>query len=282
MNYLISRFNCFLFENNIEIKKDVKYKFNLINKNFLFFGFNNEIPLNINFFNLNRNILKFNYGNDSYFIINSIKVCESCCFKVKHLGQEFFITLSSCLNICTDKENLLNIDVADISFSHTEKLGNILLIHFLGIKNFVVIIENSKVLIASYYDEYNETESEKTFMLKLRDCLNHGRVFKIINNKYEEYLVYLDDYDLKLNSRFLVYTFLDCLLAKNYKYCNNLLNENVKQKDSRNISNFFSEFDYYIELEQNVFALIKKDTLSGIFKFETNNLNIDNIIPYHH
>ena len=37
------------------------------------------------------------------------------------------------------------------------------------------------------------------------------------------------------------------------------------------------EFDFYIELEKNTFALIKKNALMGIYKFETQNNFIKNI-----
>ena len=166
----------------------------------------------------------------------------------------------------------------DISYSHFEHDGEFLLIYFEGKRNFIVVIYKNQLKCASFYDECNINKSEKLFLCKLKDCLNHGRVFKIANNYFEEYLVYLDEFELNLKHRFVVAVFLDCLLAKNFKYCNNLLCEDIKQKESKNIELFFPSFDYYFEADENVYILIKKNALAGIYKFEINNLTITNII----
>lgn len=276
MNYLLSRFNCCV--NEKEIIKNLKYTLKDINGNFLVFGMEDEIPLKINLFKSN-NVFKVEYNSNNYFVLNPKIVRSVSFFKISHLGINYYITLSSALSICTDKENILDKDVENIKYSHFETMGNILLIYFLGKRNFVVVIQNQEIKVASYYDEFNIIEKEKYFMCKLKDCLNHGKVFKVKDNMFESYLVYLDDYELNLQTRFINFVFLDCLLAGNYKYCNNLLCEDIKQKESADIKNFFPEFDFYFELEQNVFALIKKDTLAGTFKFETSNNQITNIIP---
>lgn len=277
MNYLISRFDCCI-NNKIEILKNVKYKLSDIKDNYLIFGRQNEIPMNINFAYQNKYVLKIEYNSNCYHVLFPTKVSNVNFFIVKHLNINYYIALSNQINICTDKENILNVDVSDINYSHHETMGNILLIYFLGKRNFVVILQNQEVKVASYYDEFNQLENEKLFLCKLKDCLNHGKVFRVKNNFLDKYLVYLDDYELNLKPRFLFFTFLDCLLAENYKYCNELLIEDIKQKESKNIKNFFPEFDFYFEMENNVFALIKKDTLTGIFKFESNNLKVTNII----
>ena len=81
-----------------------------------------------------------------------------------------------------------------------------------------------------------------------------------------------------LKEQFVSCVFLDCLKAGNYNYCNNLLGESLKQESVTNIKNFFCEFDFVYPLEENVFALIQKNTLSGIYKFEVLNSKIENII----
>lgn len=278
MNYLISKFNCYATDLNKKIIKNVKYSIKSY-KSCLFFGFAGELPLYVDFNLANKNLLKVEYNNDNYFILRPTKIQDVTFTTIKHLNVVFNITISSTLSICTDKENLLNLEIENLQYSHFEVIGNILLIYFLGVRNFVVIIQNSQVLIASYFDEYNEKDNEKIFMVKLKDVLNHGRVFKVKDKEYQQYLVYLDDNELNLNSRFLGFVFLDCLLAKNYKYCNNLLCENIKQKKEETISNFFPEFDYYFEVDINEFVLLNKNALAGIYKFETNNLVIENIIP---
>jgi len=275
MNYLISRFDCCI-NNKIEIFKNIKYKIVNLKDNYLIFGKGNEIPFCVNFSNTNKNILKIEYNSNCYYVLCPHRVSDVGFFVIKYLNASYYITQGNKIIICTDKENILNVDVENVSYSHYEAMGNILLIYFLGKRNFVVIIQNQEVKVASYYDEFNELENEKLFMLKLKDSLNHGKVFKVKNNILETYLVYLDDYELKLKPRFLNFIFLDCLLAGNYNYCNELLVEEIKQKESENIKNFFPEFDFYFEMEENVFALIEKDALTGIFKFESN-LKITNI-----
>ena len=71
--------------------------------------------------------------------------------------------------------------------------------------------------------------------------------------------------------------FLDCVKAGNLKYANQLLTEELKQKDVNNIKNFFPEFDCYTCISQNEFFVFKKNTLAGIYKFEIINLEISNI-----
>ena len=281
MNYLLSRFDC-IVNGKTQIYKNIKYKLNLDNSNHLIFGNNNELPICVNFKLNNNNILNFSYNENQYYVLKGTKIYKSSFVKITYLNTNYYIALSSSLIINSDKENILDIEVENIVYSHYEVKGNVLLIYFLGKRNFVVIIQNEDVKCASFYDEYNETKEEKIFMCKLKDSLNHGKVYKVKSNSLEKYLVYLDDFKLNLQPRFVCFTFLDCLLAENFKYCNNLLVSEIKQKDSENIKNFFPEFDFYFELEANTFALIKKDTLAGIFKFEIKNNEISNIIPVVH
>ena len=81
----------------------------------------------------------------------------------------------------------------------------------------------------------------------------------------ENYLVYLDNYDLNLKEKFLPFVFLDCVLAGNFKYCNNLLCEDVKQEKDEDIKEFFPQFDWFYPLEDKTFALIKKNKTAEKF-----------------
>ena len=149
---------------------------------------------------------------------------------------------------------------------------------FNGDRNFFIIIEDTKLLYSSYYDEFNNKKEEKWFMCKLHDGLNHGRVFQIGEGKVNSYTVYLDDFNLNLKERFVSHVFLDCIIAKNYAYCNYLLQEDIRLKNLQDFEKYFNDFDYFIELEEHSFALIKKNALVGIYKFEVKGNYISNII----
>ena len=281
MNYLIPRFNCSLASNNIyNLKKDVKYKLGSL-KNFMLLGLKKETPRYISI-NETTNILKVEYGEDVYYVINPIYYCNVNIIKLKHNGFEYFLSISGCLSVTCNNENILLSDIEELSFSHTETYSELLIVYLVGTKNYIIILEKGKVLYAGYYDECNFLTNEILFMCKMNDSLNHGKVLKIKNNKFEEYLVYLDDSDLCLKTRFVGFVFLDCLLAKNFNYCNQLLREDIKQKEGKNIALFFPKFDYYFETEPNTFVLIEKNALAGIYKFEIENLVITNIIQQHH
>jgi hypothetical protein len=94
----------------------------------------------------------------------------------------------------------------------------------------------------------------------------------------EEYLVYLDDEKLNLKEEFVSFVFLDCVKAKNFKYANELLCDNLKLENEKEIEKFFPEFDYFYPAQKNSFILINKNTLAGIFEFNIHNNLILNII----
>lgn len=277
MNYLLTRFNCCVKDNvDFNLIKDVKYCLNLENKSYLLFS-DNGFPMCVNFFN-NKNVLKVETKKNCYYILNNSFYTQPCIVKIKYLNFEIFVMLFNKLTITINGESVLDLYIEDLTYSTYEEYNKFLIIYFSGKRNYVVVIQNDKLVYSNYYDECNLNDKEKIFMCKCNDILNHGKVFKLYDGNFEEYLVYLDNYDLNLNSRFIGYVFLDCLIAKNYKYCNNLLSKDIKQNNAEQIKDFFPEFDYYIEDEINEFILINKNTLAGIYKFEIDNLSIVNII----
>ena len=277
MNYFISRCNCFLVGNlEQSIVKDVKYLINNINTSFLICA-ENIVPTYISFCK-EKGIFKINALGNSYYIFNPSQHSDTSFLKITSQNKEYFISISNKLIIMYDNEIILKCDVLDVEFCHYEEDKNFLILYFNGLRKFFVVIESGKVVCSSYYDEYNSSTTEKLFMCKLLDSLNHGRVFKLSGGKIEEYVVYLDDYDLKLKPRFICYAFLDCVAAKNYNYCNNLLTSDLRQQPSANMAKFFPDFDYYFEVEENKVVLINKNALAGIYKFEIENNLICNII----
>lgn len=281
MNYLISLFDCNVLADNkyFSLIKNVKYVLNnVFNFDIIVFGNNNEIPVYINLEKENSRLIKCCCGTSNYYILLPYHILPTTHFVIKHLNTEYYIDLSTNLSINTQGENLLNIKVGELEFSHYENFGNFLLLHFLGKRNLVVCIQNKKVNFASFYDEYNSSDTEKLFLCRQRDSLNHGKVFKINKTQTESYLVYLDDNDMCLKPELVACAFLDCLLADNYKYCNLLLSNELQQKNPQDIKLFFCEFDFVLNVEKDIFILLNKNALAGIYKFEIVEKNITNII----
>lgn len=291
MNYIISSFPCIIdCGEKLELKMNVKYLFKDIeNKVALVFGYNDEIPYVINFYELSSesknhsHVLLIENGGDRYFILFPKYYLSPYFTMIKFLGMNISLTLSDKLYIYADDGLVCAENVDKIVYSHHAIKKDFLIIYFTGERNYVVIINKYKELLcAYYYDEFNENENETYFMGRIYDSLNHGQVNKIDNNKnsHEHYLVYLDNYELKLKSDFVCHIFLDCVKAGNFKYANSLLHKDIKLKSEEDINKFFPFFDDFIALSEssNSFALIKKNTLAGIYKFEITDLEISNII----
>ena len=273
MNYLISTCNCCCEEK--EIFAGVKYELNEICEKV-------TIKLKdkycqIDLFNSDESSTKFSYNGDNYFLINPHIENQNFACSILYDKTIISIHISKNLKI-TINGKVYEIDAQGINYLSYETFNKMILIYFSGERNFVVIIKGEQVTDYSYYDECNFDDKERYFMCRLHDSLNHGKVIHIFEEKVEKYLVYLDENDLCLKNEFVSCVFVDCLLVGNFKYCNNLLCESLKQKDENNIKNFFCEFDYVCYLEENVFATFKKNALAGIYKFEVNNLLISNII----
>ena len=273
MNYLVSRCNCVCDET--EIIAGARYEITELQKVAIVKAFGKVYE--IDFLNTNNSVVKFSYNHNNYFLLNLKNENENFSCSVLNDKNIISIHISNSIKISINGK-VYEINAQGIEYSSYEIFNKIMLIYFSGERDFVVVVKGEEIVDYSYYDECNIDNKERYFMCKLHDSLNHGKVIHIYEEKVENYLVYLDENDLCLKPEFLPCVFIDCLLAGNFKYCNNLLCESLKQKDEKNIKNFFCEFDYFVNLEQNVFAMFKKNTLAGIYKFEVDNNKIVNIV----
>lgn len=226
-----------------------------------------------------ENVLHINKGIDSFYFLFPIKY-KYFSSKFIYKGKEITINNYNDFKLIYGGEVIITKDSLNMEFSHYEIDGDLCLIFFKGERNYLIILQNKEILFDNYYDECNIDEKEKYFMCKLFDSLNHGRVAHIKESKFDSYLIYLDNNELKLNNEFLPHVFLDCVLAKNYSYANELLSEEIKLKNKDNIGLFFNEFDYFYPLSLVEYVLIKKNTLAGICEFEIKNNKICNIINH--
>lgn len=279
MNYLISMFDAVIVGGkNQNIYSKVKYKIKSTESSgCVVFPKCQGAPFIFNLGDGSTNVLKVKFSNDNFYFLFLERLENTHCALVKYKNKDMFISASNHLSIMYDGELICEKNVDKIKFLHSEIVGDLCLLFFTGERDFLCVIKNAEVLFCDYYDECNISDKEKYFMCKLNDSLNHGKVCEIKDNALSQYLVYLDDNELNLKDNFVSFVFLDCVFAGNYKYCNALLSEDLKMKNETEIKEFFPEFDFYYPLKENVFALIKKNTLAGIFEFEIKNLCITNI-----
>ncbi len=272
MNYLVSKFPCKIDDCGFSLQENVRYKIDEPIENLCVSVFGENKILS-----KTDGIVSFNFEGDNY---SFLFFAPQNFFDVQFLNlnnTSVFISVTNRLKISIDNVRVIDEEVGMIEFSQVEKLGEFSIIYFEGERKFVVILKGKEVCGYGYYDEINKKKDEIYFMCRLKDSLNHGRVFHI-STKFEEYLVYLDDFELKLKPEFVHLVFLDCMLANNLKYCNALLDEGLKQKDEKEIKNFFCDFDYFFPLKNCAAACFKKNALVGIYKFEISNCSISNIV----
>lgn len=278
MNYLISSFDCLLAGEVVnKIDAGVKYKILNTENDFATIYAEHMIPYLFQLNAENEHYFKVDLKFDNYYILCPNYMCGCCNNIVKFKNREYVVSLSSLLHISCNENIICEKQVHNIKFSHYETLKDFLILYFSGARPFVVVIKNDDLCFADYYDELNNLEEEKYFMCKLKDSLNHGRVCHLKGDECSTYLVYLDDSEMLLKDEFVACVFLDCVLAKNFKYCNLLLDDSLKMENEKEISKFFPEFDWFCCVEQNVCILKNKNTLAGIFEFEINNNKIFNI-----
>ena len=269
-------FDCFLFKKEVvELKAKTKYKI-LDFENCLLMS-ENSMPTVLSFESKQKNFFKVdNHGNTFYFVF-ATKHADTFFTTIKCFSSELQMILNNNLIITKNGEIICEVCVDNISYSHYELKGEFCLIYFYGERNYVVALNKDGVCFSSHYDEYNESEGCKLFMCRLRDSLNHGRVFKLNDKTFESYLIYLDENDLNLKKEFVPFVFLDCVKAQNFKYSNMLLCDELKLKNEQDIKLFFPEFDDFYPISESEFVLIKKNTLAGIFEFSVKNLEIVNL-----
>lgn len=275
MNYLISFFDCFVLADNFPILKNVKYEFEFSKNQVDILCSNSTL---VPFFQFNKNIQKVKYKFDTYYFLIGENNTNTSIVSLNVNSKQITIQRSGELKIFVDGKVVCDEMVNDMEFSHYEKEGDILFIYFSGERNFVVVMKEFKLCFAGYYDECNIAEGEKYFLLRLRDCLNHGRVCHISKNQVETFLVYLDDYELNMKYEFVASVFLDCVIAGNYKYANSVLKKEIQLKKEGDFNSFFPCFDKYYLIEDNVAVLFHKNQNVGVVEFEVCNLEISNII----
>ena len=277
MNYLLTRFECVIFNHEmLKLEKNVKYVLGDYD-GFLVCGINGESPFYFSLELNQKNVLKIQRNNNRYFIINSIDYGVKKCFNMTFQKYNVSISYGDYLEIVIDGNIKYSKYAPGIDYVGYEDVGDMRLIHFGGKRNFLLVIEKDNVVAGDFYDECNISNEEKFFMCRCNDSLNHGKVIHIIDKKVDNYLVYLDDNDLCLKDKFVAHVFLDCIVAGNFKYCNNLLSKELKQEAAEDIKNFFPNFDWFYPIEENCFILTNKNTLAGIYKFDIKDNLIENI-----
>jgi len=274
MRFLVPLFDCHLIKNEqiCQLTKNVANIFDNFPMFIIDEDGNSYLVTEKSSYCLSVKVLK-----DEYIFLFRKNNFISFVTEIKYLNMSVFIACGEKVVISSNSKVLIEKEVK-ASFSHYEVTNNLCLIYFKGNRNFIVVLDKENVKCATYYDEFNRDKNEIYIMSKCCDSLNHGKVIHINNGKFEDYLVYLDDNDLNLKPEFVSNIFIDCVQSGNLKYANNLLSEELKQKDCNNIIKFFSPFDYSFFIEENICILLEKNTLSGVFKFEIENCKIANII----
>lgn len=285
MIYLVSKFPCVIGgKENFKIDKNVRYCVeNVDNTPQIVYPMDKSLPFSISFMDIlnnlpHENAHKVEIGHNQYIFLNSNRYLTPSFTEFKYLNFDVNVTLSQTLNIQVNGETLCNNDVENIVYSHFEVFNSYCVIFFEGKRNYFVIIDGKNLKCADYYDEINTEKDEMYFLTRECDSLNHGKVRHIKNKTYEEYNVYLDSEEINISNKLKHLVFLDCLKVGNLNYCNSMLSDSIKQEDSKNIKNFFPEFDDYYPIEDNTVVLFKKNALSGKFKFDINLDKIENII----
>lgn len=254
------------------------------NEEIFIFGLSNVVPFCVNLAellvlnNINANVEKVVVDGNTYIFLKPNKIFNIDFISLKNSNKQIDIEVSSKIKIKADNEIVFEKKLeTEIVLSHIENKFTYDVVYFKGVRNFVCILQNGKVEFADYYDEINVEKDEIIFMSRKNDILNHGEVACIKDRKFEKYLVYLDDYELKMKNEFVFIVFLDCLKCKNFKYCNQLLSDEIKQEDEKSITKFINDFDEYVPFKNYAFTF-KKNTLSGVYKFVVKNNKIENII----
>lgn len=281
MRFLVPLFDCCLLSKNIHLNliANVPYLISEINEEvFLISSKTGKILFAINSkFTNSENCFKVNYENNEYVFLFYESKSIFTVNEIKFLNSPILIGCGENLSISYNGEIVFEKQI-ELEYSHFEVLNGLCLIYFTGQRKYVVIVDKTEIKFENFYDEFNRIGDELYFMSKCYDSLNHGKVAHIHNGKFEEYLVYLDENDLKLKSEFVANVFVDCILSGNLKYANSLLHKDLQQENENNIKNFFNDFNSSIFIEENICVLIRKNTLSGVFKFEVVNKQISNII----
>ena len=226
----------------------------------------------------NSECITLKHKGDNYFIIKPFRINSVGFFSVNYLNKSVDITLCDKLVVCINGVKLIEKEVEGLSYQGFKIVKGHLVLNFEGIRTFVVIIKEEEVLCAEYYHEANEEGEDIYFLKRLNDSINHGRVFCIKSGKFDSYLVYLDNESMSLKEELLPLVFLDVIIAKNYGYACNLLDNELKPKNKEDLAEFFLEFDNFLPLPCKDFCLLKNGKPVGVAEFKTKNDKICSIV----
>ncbi len=270
MNYFVPKFDGVVLGLNFKFYKNVVYNLELDGENNLLFDGQNILP----FVLPNKNITQVKFNGDNYFFAYPKPSNELVCFTLSDKQNYYQICLMENLTITKNGAVAFSREANNLSYIKQEMFLNNFILHFIdnstNRKFFVVITQNK--IYADYFDEINISKKEIYFLTRIQDCLNHGKVYHLTQTM-ENYLVYLDDFDMNLKPELILPVFLDCVKCKNISYLKNLLTEETQ---AENLLKFLPEFDDYLVCESKA-ILLKKHTLVGVYAFEISNLKIENI-----
>ena len=272
--------------NTTTFKKNVKYSIDEVKDEFIFvYGERGELAYVVNFAWLLDN-KKHDFAfvarveADTYVFLQPNINLTPMFANFKYKNKEVCVSCGNVLSVSFDGSMVETKPVDAITYSHYSVIGEYCILYFEGKRKYVVVMNGSDLLFSNFYDEVNLDGEDLYFLTRLKDSLNHGKVCAIKDKKFENYLVYLDNEEMNLKSEFCHLVFLDSLKAGNFKYCNNLLCESLKQTDEKQIASFFPEFDDYYPCSETCVILTNKNTLAGIYKFEIADCKIENIISF--
>ena len=142
--------------------------------------------------NPNKNVLKVKNKHTYYFLFkeNQNDVFST---RFKFKSNEVYVSLSSYLFITINGVLICEENVDNLKFSHFEIDKDLCVVYFEGIRNYIVILKDDKMKIATYYDEVNEsiygtvifTKNEDTFyyVIITDECELQGMVIKLSINE---------------------------------------------------------------------------------------------------
>lgn len=282
MIYLIAKSDNYIAnENFVKIESGAKYIVSDINNEFTqIIDAKSGKSFSVNFYDLIYNSCSNNYvkairfKNDIYCIVDFHDDIYSLC--INTFEHVLYTEISNFIFI-NYQDSIEKIKLKNkIRFSHIEYFEKIAVLFFEGEKNFVVIVDENKILYCGYYSEINLKDNILTILHRVHDSINHGVVIKIEKGKFDSYLVYLDDFDLNLKSKFCLNVFLDCVLVGNYNYIENLLEESLLEQID-NLKKFFDDVLDYYPLDETHCVVMKKDATMDIFEFSVIDNKISNI-----
>ncbi len=276
MKYIVPLFDGFLYDGTIkEFCCGCKYIIKSYNNACLIFDKQLNFQSLLDLTKPNENLLCVPINADMYcFLFRSPKGCGDIA-DISFKGKHFLVSLIKGIKITESGNVVCDLDVDNVEYSQYEEMGNMMLVYFKGIRNYIIVLKDSVVEFCGYIDEFNIKEDERYFLERQYDSINHGRVCHISKGSCEKYLVYLDDNALNIKEEFVATVFLDCVKVKNFGYARQLTNIDF---DEDAAFSFFPEFDFFYPITSKKVVLINKNALAGIFEFDIKDCKIDNII----